>query len=128
MPSFEEQYFDVLYGIEAAVIGTFAAHPNAKDRHADTALSGLIRLYNAGVKGKRPPRLKLNETEQAFFDALKAICEGYMSGVGDAGYTVDEIILCLKRIKRSVGQMMKVGGLDGNKYLTFTRDYHNQTE
>lgn len=126
--SFEEDYFDVLKSIELAVVTTFAQLPNAKDRHVDDALNGLVRYYNAAIKGKKTPTLKLDAESKQFYEAIMTNMAAHMS-VGLMGsertYTVEEVVLCLKRIERSVGQMLKVGGLGGTKYLEFVRDYHN---
>jgi hypothetical protein len=131
MASFEEQYFDVLKSIETAIVATYANQSTAKDRHADAALNSLARYYNAAIKGKRPPRIKLSEIEQSFYDAIKAALEAHMSSNGleedGRSYTVEETVQCIKRIQRSISQMMKVGGLGGTKYLEFVRDYQNRT-
>jgi hypothetical protein len=130
MASFEEEYFDVLKAIETAIVTTYAAQPEAKDRHVEAALSGLIRTYNAALKNKKPPRLKFNATEQALFDSVQTVMQAFMSA-GDLTQpertlSVDEAAGCVKRIQRSVGQMMAAGGPSGTKYLEFVRDYQNK--
>jgi hypothetical protein len=131
MPSFEEEYFDVLKAIETAIVTTYAAHPDAKDRFVDAALSGLIRTYNAALKGKNPPRLKFNATEQAFFAAVQTTMQAFTATGGltqtERTLSIDEAAQCVKRIQRSVGQMMTAGGPSGTKYLEFVRDYQNKT-
>jgi len=122
--SFEQEYFDALRAIEAAIVTAFADHPDAKDRHADAALNGLTRFYSAALKDKRPPNLKLKETERAFYDAIKAALETQMWDTAEQTISLEEAVDCLKRIQRSTRQMMKVGGQSGTKYLEFVRDYH----
>lgn len=129
MASFEEQYFDVLRAIEAAIVTTYATQTEARDRHADAALNGLTRFYNAALKERRPPRLKLSAPEQAFYDSVKGAVEAEMAAGNDGvGYSVEEIVTCLKRIHKSVGQMSKVDSGSGTRYLDFVRDYHKNRE
>lgn len=128
--SFEEQYFDVLKSIEGAIVRAYAAQPASKDHHAEKAVSGLIRTYNAALKGKKPPTLKLKPPEQAFYDDVKAALEAHMSGAAldDAHQhiTLEEAVACLKRIRRSIEQMTNMHRLGGSKYLEFVRDYQKR--
>lgn len=127
MATFEEEYFDVLKALETAIVTTYAAHPKAQDRFVEAALSAHIRTYNAALKGKKPPRLKLNPTEQAFFDNVGAALHAFTAGAGLVGpsraLTAEEAANCVRRIQRSVGQMMAAGGPNSTKYLAFVRDY-----
>lgn len=128
--SFEEDYFDVLKSIEAAIVSTYATQPESKDRHAEKAVSGLVRYYNAALKEKKPPNLKLKPPEQAFYDAVKGAVEAHMGGKQLAGdeqpITVEEAVACLKRIDRSIEQMMKMHGMSGQKYLEFVKGYQQE--
>lgn len=127
MASFEETYFDVLKAIETAIVSAYALHPNAKDRHANEALGGLIRTYNAALKEKKPPTLSLDPAERAFYDAVRLSLEAHMQAGATLqdghSLSLEEAVLCLKRIVRSIEQMMSVGGIGGSKYLDFVRDY-----
>lgn len=126
--TFEQQYFDVLKSIELAIMTVGEQTPSAKDRHAEEALKGLVRYYNAAVQGKQPPTLKLGIEAKRFYDGVKNNMDAHMSANGLMGderaYTVEEVVLCLKRIQRSVGQMIKRNPT-GTAYLVFVRDYHN---
>lgn len=125
--SFEEEYFDVLQTIEGAIVRAYAALPESKDRHVDKGLSGLVRYYNAALKEKKPPSLNLKPQEKPYFDTVKAGLEAHMSGDGlTEAYrmiTLEEAVLCLKRIQKSVGQMMKLHGMSGTAYLEFVKSH-----
>ncbi len=128
--SFEEEYFDVLKSIEGAIVKVYATMPESQDRHVEKALGGLVRYYNAALKERKPPTLKFKMQEKAFFDTLKGTMEAHMSGDGHfEAYrlvTLEEAVLCLKRIHRSVEQMIKLHGMSGNKYLEFVKGYQEK--
>ncbi len=130
--SFEEEYFDVLKSIEAGIVRAYAAMPESKDRHAQKALKSLIRYYTAALKERKPPSIKLNPQEKTHYDSTKAAIEAHMSADGlfaeQRMVTVEEGVQCLKRIHRSVEQMIKLHGLSGNAYLEFVKDYQNKTQ
>ncbi len=124
---FEEQYFNVLRAIEVAVLTS--ANDATTDRHVRKALEALARYYGAAIKGRTPQTLRLNGPEKDLFDALKAAVEPYLRGEGlvyneqaAATITIDEAVLCLRRILRSVGHM---GG--GTGYLDFLREFHSRS-
>jgi hypothetical protein len=128
--SFEEEYFDVLRSIEEGIVRAYAAMPEAKDRHAEKAIGSLIRYYNAALKERKPPTIKLNMQEKTFYDTIQAAVTAHMSGDGlMESYrlvTLEEAVLCLKRIQKSLDQMMKLHGQSGTKYLEFVKGYINK--
>ncbi|MEL6151023.1 MAG: hypothetical protein AAFV33_05020 [Chloroflexota bacterium] len=128
--SFEEEYFDVLRSIEEGIVRAYAAVPESKDRHVDKAIGSLVRYYNAALKEKKPPNIKLNPQDKTLYDSVKAALEAHMSGDGLTEnfrlVTLEEGVLCLKRIKKSVEQMMKLHGQSGNHYLEFVKGYLNK--
>jgi hypothetical protein len=130
--SFEQEYFDVLKSIEAGIVRAYAAMPQSKDRHAEKALKSLIRYYNAALKERKPPSIKLNPPEKTHYDSIKAALESHMNAEGLLAkqrlVTLEEGVQCLKRIHRSVEQMMKLHGIGGNAYLEFVKGYQNKTQ
>ena len=62
--TFEEQYLDVLQNIEFAIGEVYRAHPELTDWNTEKVIEGLIRGYQAEVKGRRAPALKLSDLEQ----------------------------------------------------------------
>lgn len=130
--SFEEQYFDVLHAIESAIVRIYTAHPEMKDRHATSALKGLMRTYKAALAQHPAPRIKLNALEQMLYSEIEAAMKIFMSGFTPAEsssevktYTIDEIIACLKRIQSSITTWTKTQGYGANinGYLEFVKDY-----
>jgi type II secretory pathway component HofQ len=129
MPSFEEEYFDLLKAIETAIVGVWPSQPDAQDRHVDKALQNLTRTYQAALNAKPAPTLKQKPIEAAFYSAVQASLDAHTRPnplqPADRVYTVEDAVACLKRIRRSVGQMMKPTNGSGTAYLTFVRDYHS---
>lgn len=125
--SFEEEYFDVLKTIERAIVQAYAAAPESKDRQVDKSLNALVRYYNAALKERKPPTLRLSAQEKSFYDTVKTALETHMSGEGLLEerrlVTLEEGVKCLKRIQRSVQQMISTRGAGGTHYLDFVRDY-----
>lgn len=127
--SFEQTYFDVLRAIELAVYSAFQRYSTLTDASVDKALDSLQRLYTAEVRGKAAPKLRLSQPESALADQIKAACDLHLGRdaevmIGDAQRSLDEIIACLKRIRRSVKQMGKQGGRQA--YLEFIRKFFSE--
>jgi hypothetical protein len=131
--SFEEEYEDVLQNIEFALVQVYRAHPEMTDWDAQEAVNGLIRAYQAEA-GKKPiPRLKLSNLQQETFDLVKHMCEwrlGREQMSNDQGTsadaemepkTLEEIVACLKRVRRSIETWNKELGRRG--YYDFVSEY-----
>ncbi len=131
--SFEDEYLDVLQNVEAGIMQVFREHPEMTDAEALQAVEGALRLYQAEVKKRNPPALRFSPLAQEAFDAVKAMCDwrlGRGELVDDSGRavdlgitpkTMDEIIACLKRIRRSIELWNKRGGRQG--YLIYVDDF-----
>lgn len=124
----EEEYLDVLQNIEMAIVGVFRDHPELNDYHVDSALEALGRTYQREKIGGQAvlPRPGL---PREVYDAVKATCEwrlGRENMVDEEGQpfsiqplTIDEIQLCLKRLRKSVDTWTKQGGAQGYlKYIS----------
>lgn len=133
-PRFEDRYFDVLQNIEHAIVDVFRNHDELTDYQVDNALAGLIRVYQARSRNQPAPRIALKPLEQEVFEAVKFMCdwrlgEPQLPGEGmpdlqELGLrpkTLDEIVACLKRIRRSISLWNKQGGRQG--YLTFVSSF-----
>lgn len=133
MLNFEEEYQDVLQNIEFAIVSIYRAHSNLLDYNVDEALDALIAHYKAQSQNRSPklPRFT-DERPEMVYEAMKEMCdirlgnENFTTEDGeavdiDATITHDEIIACLKRIKRSVKKWTKHGGRQG--YLDFVQKY-----
>jgi hypothetical protein len=126
---FEEEYQDVLQNIEFAIVNVYRPRAELTDYDVETVLSELIRGYQAEQRQREVTPPSLNDLRQQLYDGLKMMCDWRLgraelsreSGQGDlpspSPLTVDEIIACLKRIRKSVQKWSKQGGRQG--YLKF---------
>jgi hypothetical protein len=124
--TFEEQYLDVLQNIESVLVGVYRKRPDMIDADAANAISGLIRLYQAEQLGKAAPEIRLNPIAQEASDNVKAICDirlGRAKRPFDdmATKSVEEIVLCLKRIRKSIETWNKEYGRRG--YYEFVSQF-----
>ncbi|HYE74182.1 MAG TPA: hypothetical protein VEF04_12670 [Blastocatellia bacterium] len=120
--SFEEQYQGVLQNMEFALAQVYRADPKMTDYAAFYAVESLIKLYNAEQQGRTIATPQFQPHEQEAFDSLKAICEWRLGrqalvsendeevNLGQDANTPEEIIACLKRIKKSIEFWQKRGG------------------
>jgi hypothetical protein len=133
MTSFEDQYLDVLHNIESGITMVYRKEPDLADFDVENALNALIRLYSAELQGRSASPARLNPLAQAVYDSVRIMCE-WRLGRGEIGHIkdgaslpqpppiqTDEIIACLKRIRKSVQRWNKEGGRRG--YLTFVEEY-----
>lgn len=130
---FEEEYADVLQNIEFALMQVYHAHPEMVDWDTTEAINALIRSYQAEALKKPTRALKLNPLHQEIFDAVQAMCEwrlgraklpGGQEVALDAKFepvSVDEILACLKRVRRSIEMWNKELGRRG--YFDFVSRY-----
>jgi len=133
MPSGEAQYLDVLQNIEFGIVATYRAHGEMSDYDVMRTLEALIDRYTAEKIGRPPRDFGLSDVERLLLDAVGRICEWRLgrgshpgSPAGSGGMvpepkTADEIILCLKRVLKSVKRWNKDGGRQG--YLRFIVQY-----
>jgi hypothetical protein len=133
MSGVEDQYPDVLQNIEFGIVAAYKEHPEMSDHDAARVLQVLIDDYK-GEKIGRPPRdVRLSNVERHLLDSVRRMCEWRLgrerSPVGPAGSenlapeptTLDVIVLCLKRVLKSVKFWNKDGGRQG--YLNFVIRY-----
>ncbi len=130
---FEEKYEDVLQNIEFALAQVYRAHPEMTDFEAHDAMNALIRTYQAEARRHTPLVVKLKPLAQEAYDGVRAMCEWRLGREelldenekpADLPMTpkmVDEIVLCLKRIQRSIENWNKRGGRRG--YFDFVKGF-----
>lgn len=133
MGRIDEEYQGVLQNLEFALVQVYRAHDEMTDWEAETAVASLIRTYNAEVQRRSPPDLKLKPLAQEAYDNVQAMCEfrlGRSDMVNDSSETlnipvepisVNELLLCLKRIRRSIQMWHKEGGRRG--YFEFVGNF-----
>jgi hypothetical protein len=123
--SFEEKYQGVLQNMEFTLAQVYRADTKMSDHATLYAVESLIKLYNAEQQGRTIATPQFQPHEQEAFDSLKAICEWRLGrqalvsendeevNLGADGNTPEEIIACLKRIKKSIEFWQKRGGRRG---------------
>ena len=130
----EEKYIDVLQSIELAIVRVYQENPDISDYTVMRTLEALIDTYSGEKIGRPPRNFKLSEEEREVMDSVYGMCE-WRLGRGELYIsesvpivvteselvTLDEIIVCLKRILKSVNYWNKEGGRQG--YLDFIIQY-----
>jgi hypothetical protein len=128
MPSFEDQYLDVLQNIEMAIVSVYREHNDLLDYDVDKVLNLLWTEYRNAKQGSPMSVPKLSENAQLVYDRVKQMCEwrlGRLDKEENQGWsrvkpepiTIDEIMDCLKRIRKSVALWNKQGGRQGYLYF-----------
>lgn len=129
----EDKYTDVLQNIEFGIVMTYRDHPELSDYGVMRMLEALIDSYTAEKIGRSPRHFPLPDAERLLLENVQRMCEwrlGRASLSDDASKdkeispepkSVDEIVLCLKRILKSVNKWNKRGGRQG--YLNFVIQY-----
>jgi len=131
---FEDKYLDVLQNIEFGIVRVYRERPELTDWDALDAIEALIRHYTAEMQGKPHPPARLSGLPKLVFESVEAMCEwrlGRTQPIAEEDgrpieleikpKTVDEIIACLKRIRRSIRLWNRRGGRQG--YLNFVSKY-----
>jgi hypothetical protein len=125
----EEEHLDILQNIEFAIMSVYRDNPLLVDFDVEAAINALISLYHAQLQNHEPRRTNLNERATLVQERVKAMCEwrlgreGFFTADGSEdlpppeSVTLDVIVACLKRIRKSVQRWNKEGGRQG--YLTF---------
>ncbi len=126
---FEDIYIDVLQNIEAAIVSVFRSHPMLIDHDVMNTLDALIMHYKNTLRNlpiKTDHRLPF--PNDILYAEVQHMCEIRLGRIPEfedidplTAVSVDEILLCLKRIKLSVKKWNNIGGRQG--YLTFVQNY-----
>ena len=129
----EEEHPDVCQNIELGIVMAYQDVPSLMDANVMRALEALIDAYVAEKIG-RPPRVGgLTSDEERVLNGMRAMCEWRLGRKPlvqkDSGkelspsqpLTVEVILLCLKRILKSVKKWNREYGMRG--YLDFIVNY-----
>lgn len=131
MTNFDEENLDVLQNIEAAIVSVFREHPELADYQVDSAIEALGRTYIGESRGKAPV-LPKSPLAKDVYERVKATCDWRMGRdniIDEAGnpvsqddaISVDEILACLKRIRKSISLWNKEAGSQG--YLNYVSQF-----
>ncbi|MEW5827540.1 MAG: hypothetical protein AB1846_01520 [Chloroflexota bacterium] len=139
---FEERYLDVLQNIESGIVSVYRNHPEMTDYEAQKAVEALIREYQAETTNRPVPAVAMNPLAQETYHSVKAMCEWRLGRVQIAKEekksffkrpakksveipiepkTVEEIVLCLKRVRKSIELWNRRSGRQG--YLDFVSGF-----
>ena len=126
----EDEYLDVLQNLEWAIVNEFRQDPSILDLDAREAANALVRRYEAELESRSATGAPLSERARRIFEAVRSMCE-WRLGRAPApdgppsdlypNVSAAVLVLCLKRIRKSVDFWSKEGGRQG--YLNFASQY-----
>ena len=127
----EEEHQDVLQNIEFAVSALYRRHPEMTDYAVLRIYEALVRLYAAEVTGRTVQPVDMSGVEADLLRNVRAVCE-WRLGRQQMPVAQDEapecepidvptLVLCLKRLVKSVQKWNKHGGRQG--YLTYMTQF-----
>lgn len=131
--SVEDQYSDVLQNIESAIVTVYEENPRLLDCDVTDALDALIRGYGLEEQGRVAQEPRLSAPSRRIYDLSRSMCEWRLGrqplnddDPTDSHLPADELstaelVLCLKRIRKSVKLWNTQGGRQG--YLNFVRQF-----
>lgn len=128
MDSFEDKYLDVLQNIEMAIVSVYRENHNLLDYDVDKVLNLLWTEYRNEKQGRTTSAPKLSDNAQMVYNRVKEMCEWRLGRkiitageefvrVKPQPISIDEIMDCLKRIRKSVDLWNKQGGRQGYLYF-----------
>ena len=125
----EEEYTDVLQNIEFAIVQEYRNDGMILDMEARDAVNALIRHYEAELEARTASRTPLSDRARRIFESARRMCEwrlgrepGALPEPDSPGLLkADVIVLCLKRIRKSIDRWNKEHGRQG--YLNFVSQY-----
>jgi hypothetical protein len=107
----EEEYMDVLHNIETMIIDVYREVPTLLDYDVEAAITALISYYRARQIGREPKPIRLTDREGAVYNRVHSVCEWRLgkevpeieSTLPEEGWiSIEELLNCLKRIKKSI--------------------------
>jgi hypothetical protein len=126
MSPIEDKHPDVLQNIEFAIVGIYKKSRELSDYDVMRVLDTALESYTAEKAGKNPRNARFSPLEQLLHEQVRQICEWRLgrAAFGDneksppkTPISLDDMILCLKRLIKSVGRWNKQGGRQG--YLNY---------
>ncbi len=131
--AFEKRYEDILQNLEAGIMQVYREHPELSNWEALNAIEALIRLYNAEIKEYEPQPPHLDPLSQEVFESVKMMSEWRLGRTSfkdldgqpieqqPEPITLEEMIDCLKRIRKSINFWTEKAGRKG--YLRFVERF-----
>ena len=129
MAKIEEEYLDVLQNIEFAIINVYRSGRALSDYDVSKILNVLISGYQAELSKRAFGKPNLSPLQEQLYVSVKHMCEWrlgrdtkdknekQLQKNKPESISVEEIIACLKRIRKSVERWNKQSGRKG--YLDY---------
>lgn len=129
MANIEEEYLDVLQNIEFAIVNVYRNEQALSDYDVSKILSVLISGYQAEHSKRDFSKPSLSPLQERLYVSVKHMCEWRLGREAidkkekrlqkgkPKSISVEEIIACLKRIRKSVEMWNKQSGRKG--YLDY---------
>jgi hypothetical protein len=128
----EEEYFDVLQNIESAIVTVFDRNPGVVDRDVVAAVEALINGYTREKSGHSASSVGPPGRARVVYEQCRHICEWRLGRQPLNGeptkddprpgeLSVSELILCLKRLRKSVRLWHARGGPQG--YVKYVHQF-----
>jgi len=133
-----EQFYDVLQNIEFAILCVYENEAALLDLDVMDALDALVRRYIAEEGNRTPPKLRLSQRATHVFEAAERMCEWRLGRDAlneddqdtvippDQRNGIADIVVCLKRIRKSVHIWNEQAGRQG--YLSYISDFFGQMQ
>jgi hypothetical protein len=124
-----DQYMDVMQNIEFSIITVYHQNPELTDHEVDNVLNTLVLFYRSQGQNREFSRPIMKPHVEQLFEAAKEMCEWRLGRLEPARkkrkskqptptpISIDEIIVCLKRLRKSIDLWNKQGGTRG--YLQY---------
>jgi hypothetical protein len=125
----EEEYVDVLQNIEFAIVSVYRSEQALSDYDVSKIVNVLISGYQADLSKRDFSGPNLSSLQEQLYKSVKDMCEWrldrkaidkeelHLQMERPEPLTVEEIIACLKRIRKSVETWNKQSGRQG--YLQY---------
>ena len=125
LTEFEDQYLDVLQNIEWALLSSVKDHPELSDHDMLRIIEQVLTYYKSQQRGNLIiAQSKLPNICQDIFERVLSICDWRLGKfpspnkeIASNPITIEELLLCLKRIEKSIKFWTKQGGRKG--YINF---------
>jgi len=133
MSHLEDEYLDVLQNIEFAIVTVYHHNPELTDYDVDNVLNTLIRAYRSQQQNREFTKPTMKPQAEDLYEGVRQMCEWRLGreklmgsahkpkGPSPSPISIDEIVACLKRIRKSVELWNKQGGTRG--YLQYVDQF-----
>ena len=130
----EEEYADVLQNIETAILAVFHDDPRLVDREVLAGVGALADSYARELRGRGGKAPGPPGRARKIYEGCRRMCEWRLGRLPlnekepleddppPGELSVSEVILCLKRLRKSIRLWHAEGGPQG--YLRFVRRFH----